>query len=208
MKPSISAAACIVLLLSLPALLPGQTPPKREFRAAWVATVVNLDWPSGNRLTPDQQRAELVSTLDQLQATGISAIMFQVRPECDAFYQSPYEPWSYWLTGAQGSAPSPLYDPLEFAVQEAHKRAMEIHAWFNPYRAVRNTTSYTPSPTHVSRMHPDWILTFDNTDTSTPGDSLRILNPGLPQVRDFVAGVVADVARRYDVDGIHFDDYF
>jgi uncharacterized lipoprotein YddW (UPF0748 family) len=204
MKRPSTSFAFILLLLVLPVLLAAQTPPKREFRAAWVATVVNLDWPSGNRLTPDQQRAELVSTLDNLQANGISAIMFQVRPECDAFYQSPYEPWSFWLTGAQGSPPSPFYDPLEFAVGEAHKRGMEIHAWFNPYRAVRSTTGYPQDPTHVSRTHPDWILTFLNSGT----DSLRMLNPGLPMVREFVSKIVSDVVRRYDVDGVHFDDYF
>ena len=173
--------------------------PKREFRAAWIATVVNLDWPSSPDLTTDQQEKELVSILDKLKETGINVVIFQVRSECDAMYQSTIEPWSYWLTGQQGKAPAPFYDPLEFAIEEAHKRGMELHAWINPYRAVRSAGSYTISSQHVSQMHPDWILQFG---------SLKILDPGLPMVRDYVVSVIMDIVRRYDVDGIHFDDYF
>lgn len=181
-----------------------QLPPKREFRAAWLATVTNLDWPSTPGLDPATQRSQLVTLLDQLKSAGINAVIFQVRPECDALYNSPYEPWSYFLTGQQGLAPNPPYDPLQFAVEEAHKRGMELHAWFNPYRAVRKVSgsgSYAAAATHVSVLHPDWILYFPTT-------SLKILNPGLPEVREFVARVVADIVRRYDVDGVHADDYF
>lgn len=174
-------------------------PPKREFRASWVATVTNLDWPSAPGLAPDVQRSQLVRILDSLKAVGISAVILQVRPECDALYASSIEPWSYYLTGNQGTPPSPFYDPLAFAVEEAHKRGMELHAWFNPYRAVRSVGSYTLAPNHVSIQHPDWILTFG---------TLKMLDPGLPQVRDYVAGIVTDIARRYDVDGVHADDYF
>lgn len=179
---------------------------KREFRGAWIATVINLDWPSSKSLSPQQQRDELTSLLDNLYATGINAVIFQVRVECDAYYSSPYEPWSYWLTGQQGKSPSPLYDPLTFAIQEAHKRGMELHAWFNPYRAVRNTnpsssTYYAPAANHLSVTNPSWILPF-------PTVNLKVLNPGLPEVRDHVAKIVADVVRRYEVDGIHMDDYF
>ncbi len=173
--------------------------PKREFRGAWIATVINLDWPSYPGLSTDKQKAELITILDRLKDDGINAVIFQIRTECDAFYDSPYEPWSHWLTGKQGQAPSPYYDPLKFAVQEAHKRGMEIHAWFNPFRAVRVVGNYVLSPKHVSVQHPDWILTFG---------SLKILNPGLPQVRDFITSVITDVVKRYDIDGVHFDDYF
>jgi uncharacterized lipoprotein YddW (UPF0748 family) len=145
------------------------------------------------------QRDQLVALLDQLKAAGVNAVMFQVRPECDALYLSSIEPWSYWLTGIQGSPPNPLYDPLTFAVEEAHKRGMELHAWFNPYRAVRNSQVYSLSSMHVAVQHPEWILTFG---------SLKILDPGLPFVRNYVATVVADIVRSYDVDAVHADDYF
>ncbi|MCG3120646.1 MAG: hypothetical protein ALAOOOJD_03427 [bacterium] len=173
--------------------------PKYEFRGAWIATVINLDWPSAPGLNAGTQRAELIRLLDELQAAGINAVMFQVRSECDAMYASALEPWSYWLTGAQGQPPSPFYDPLEFAVQEAHKRGMELHAWFNPYRSVREVGSYTNAANHVSVLHPDWIIRNAN---------LKVLDPGLPLVRSYVTSVVMDVVNRYDVDGVHFDDYF
>ena len=191
----------LVLLMSLVSgVLSAQTPPKREFRAAWLATVDNLDWPVRGD-TPQNQKNQLLVLLDGMKAAGINTVIFQVRPECDALYASPYEPWSYHLTGTQGSGPSPFYDPLEYAVQEAHKRGMELHAWFNPYRAEKAINRYPLASSHVYVQHPDWILTF-------PSSNLRILNPGLEQVREFVARVAADIVRRYDVDGIHADDYF
>ena len=183
---------------------------KREFRGAWIATVTNLDWPSsGLRSTgvSQEQKDALVSILDQLARAGFNAVVFQVRTECDALYNSPYEPWSYWLTGMQGTPPSPFYDPLQFAVEEAHKRGMEIHAWFNPYRAVRPST-YTRASSHVSNTHPEWLLTFSYVNASGSSVTQKILDPGLPAVRDYVAMVVSDIVRRYDVDGIHADDYF
>ncbi len=189
------------VLLTLPYHLLAQAAPKREFRGAWIATVLNFDWPPSHlRATgvSQQQKDALVSILDQLHQAGFNAVIFQVRPECDALYNSPYEPWSYWLTGQQGVAPNPYYDPLQFAVEEAHKRGMELHAWFNPYRAVRPSI-YTRAPNHVSNRHPEWILDFPNG---------KILDPGLPAVRDYVARVVSDIVRRYDIDGIHADDYF
>ncbi len=189
---------CIVLFASH--LFSQSLPPKREFRGAWIATVTNLDWPSSNTLTTDQQKADLISLLDGLKAIGINAVIFQVRSEADAMYNSPYEPWSYWLTGQQGKAPSPYYDPLAFAVQEAHKRGMEIHAWFNPYRVVRDIkNSYPQASNHVSITHPDWVVTYGN---------IKVLNPGIPAVRSYIAKIIADVVRRYDIDGVHFDDYF
>jgi uncharacterized lipoprotein YddW (UPF0748 family) len=176
-----------------------QVPPKREFRAAWVATVTNLDWPTTPGADPQVQKNQLITMLDQLKANGISAVVFQVRPECDALYQSSLEPWSYWLTGQQGRAPNPFYDPLEFAVAEAHKRGMELHAWFNPYRAERSVGNYTLASNHVVVQHPDWVIQIG---------TLKFLDPGLPLVREFDARVITDVVRRYDVDGIHMDDYF
>jgi len=195
----------LLLTISFP-LLFAQVPPKREFRGAWIATVTNLDWPSQALKNPFEgknQRDALIALLDQLIVAGINAVVFQVRPECDALYKSPYEPWSHWLTGTQGTAPSDGYDPLEFAIQEAHRRGMELHAWFNPYRAHYNFGSYPNSSTHVINQHPDWVLTAISSTRT-----LKILDPGLPQVRDHVAKVIGDVVRRYDIDGVHMDDYF
>ncbi len=170
--------------------------PKYEFRGAWIATVLRLDWP--RTTATSHQKQELVAILDRLHESGINAAFFQVRPEADAMYLSTIEPWSFWLTGRQGEAPEPFYDPLAFAVTEAHRRGIELHAWFNPYRADRGS-SYSKSSNHVTAAHPEWILTFDRR---------KILNPGLPEVRNHVARVIADVLRRYDVDGVVFDDYF
>lgn len=189
----------IVLMLLSSGLFAQNVPPKREFRGAWVATVANIDWPSNRNATPGEQIAELVSIMDKLKASGVNAVIFQIRTECDALYNSPIEPWSYWLTGQQGKAPEPFYDPLQFAISEAHSRGMELHAWFNPYRAVKTIGDYTAAPNHVSQMHPDWLLSFKG---------YKMLDPGLPEVKNFVLSIVSDVLRRYDVDGIHFDDYF
>ena len=179
------------------------TPPKREFRAAWIASVANIDWPSGNGQSPTKQKNDLIRMLDELQKDGLNAVILQIRPECDALYNSNYEPWSYWLTGRQGKAPNPYYDPLQFAIEEAHKRGMELHAWFNPFRAEKTIGAYTLDAKHVVNQHPDWILSFTETDSK-----LRILNPGIPAVRQYITNVIMDVVNRYDVDGVHFDDYF
>lgn len=180
-----------------------QTPlaqaPKRELRGAWIATVSKIDWPKSN--VPATQRQELTDMLDDLKSGGINAVYLQVRDECDAFYQSSLDPWSFWLTGTQGKAPSPFYDPLAFAVTEAHKRGMELHAWLNPYRAEVAIGAHATATTHVTRLHPDWVLTFT-------ADGMKLLDPGLAEVRNYVTSVVADIVKRYDVDGIHFDDYF
>ena len=174
-------------------------PPKREFRAAWIATVTNIDWPSSNASSTDVQKQELTNLLDELKRDGINTVIFQVRSECDAMYSSSFDPWSYWLTGSQGTAPFPYYDPLEFAIQEAHKRGMELHAWFNPYRAERSVGNYSKAPNHVTVQHPDWIIQIS---------TFKFLDPGLPMVRDYVSSVIYDIVSRYDVDGIHADDYF
>lgn len=186
------------LLIFLSQLLFAQSAlPKREFRGVWITTVINLDWPKSSNASTQKQ--ELTDMLDELQKSGFNAVIFQVRPECDAFYNSAYEPWSYYLNGFQGRAPNPYYDPLEFAILEAHKRGMELHAWFNPYRAVRSIGNYTIHSSHVSVEHPEWIITKDGS---------KYLDPGLPAVRDYVTDVIMDVVTNYDVDGVHFDDYF
>jgi uncharacterized lipoprotein YddW (UPF0748 family) len=175
-------------------------PPKIEMRAAWIATVVNLDWPNSPSNSTEQQKQQLIDLLDHLKSTNVNTIIFQIRTECDALYSSAHEPWSYWLTGSQGTPPMPYYDPLEFAVEEAHKRGMEIHAWFNPYRADRQVTnSYPKSASHITNTHPDWIF---QTGTA------KYLNPGIREVRQLIKKVVGDVVSRYDVDGVHMDDYF
>ena len=171
--------------------------PKYEFRGVWIASVLNLDWPaqgdSGADLT-----SSLNDMLDRLQDAGINAILFQVRAESDALYSSEIEPWSFWLTGEQGRMPVPFIDPLERIIEEAHRRGMELHAWVNPYRAIRGS-GYTNSPQHISQTHPEWTLAFGN---------LVLLDPGLQEVRDHVTRVIMDITRRYDIDGVHFDDFF
>jgi uncharacterized lipoprotein YddW (UPF0748 family) len=182
-------------LFSLKSL--AQNAPKREFRGAWITTVYNTDWPKST--SPEQQRQEFVNILNQHQQTGINAIFVQIRINGDALYPSAIEPWSEWLTGQQGREPSPLYDPLSFMIDEAHKRNMEFHAWFNPYRAVPDVSKASLDAKHIAVRRPDWLLNFGN---------LRILDPGIPEARAYITSVVMDVLRRYDVDGIHFDDYF
>ncbi|MBF9251957.1 family 10 glycosylhydrolase [Pontibacter sp. 172403-2] len=175
--------------------------PKREFRGVWVATVQNIDWPSKPvaGVTSDQQKQELVQLLDEHQQTGINAIMLQIRPSADAFYARGREEWSMFLTGKQGQAPNPFYDPLDFAILEAHKRGMELHAWFNPYRATNDLDNSHTSATHITRTHPEWFFTYGGK---------KYFNPGLPEVRQYIIQVIMDVVRNYDIDGVHFDDYF
>ena len=173
--------------------------PPREFRGAWIATVKNIDWPSRPGLTTQQQQAELTAILDRAVQLRLNTVILQVRPSCDALYASKLEPWSEYLTGKMGQAPVPLYDPLEFAVGEAHRRGLELHAWFNPYRA-RLETSVTPAAkNHLSRTQPRLVKTYGQT---------LWLDPGEPAVRDHSRQVILDVVRRYDIDGVHLDDYF
>ncbi len=171
---------------------------QREFRGVWVATVANIDWPSKPGLPVQQQQAELISILDRMQSLNLNALVLQVRPAGDAFYASSIEPWSGWLTGTQGVAPSPYYDPLEFAVNEAHKRNIELHAWFNPYRA-KSPGRGNLTPNHMANQFPQYAYQY--------GDLLW-MDPGAKEVQDRTYSVIMDVVRRYDVDGIHLDDYF
>src|SRR5436190_4644326 len=129
----------------------------REFRGLWSATVGNIDWPSKPGLSTAQQKAELISILDHAAKLKLNAVIFQVRPACDALYPSKLEPWSEYLTGTMGKAPEPYYDPLAFAIEQAHKRGLELHAWFNPYRARHLQARSPVSANHISRTHPDWV---------------------------------------------------
>lgn len=194
--------AMVVLLVSSSVSFappPEDLMPKHEFRAVWVATVYNLDWPSSSKLSVADQQREFVLLLEQHRRIGMNAVIVQIRPSGDAFYASSYEPWSEWLTGYQGKAPQPYYDPLAFMIEETHKRGMEFHAWINPLRAVTSKSNAHVCPEHTSRQHKNWILTYGNSE---------IFNPGIPAVRQHIVEVIKDIVSRYDVDGIHFDDYF
>jgi uncharacterized lipoprotein YddW (UPF0748 family) len=179
--------------------LKAQTAPKREFRGVWLSSVFNIDFPSSATATPEAQRADFIRILDAHRQMGMNAVFVQIRPSADALYPSTLEPWSQWLTGSQGRAPSPAWDPLQFMLEEAHKRGMEFHAWFNPFRSVVASSS-SIAPNHISRTQPAWHLAYTSP--------YRLLNPGLPEVRSYVLSVIMDVLRRYDIDGVHFDDYF
>ena len=168
--------------------------PKREFRGAWIQCV-NGQF-QGIGTTKMQQT--LTYQLDELQKDGVNVIIFQVRPECDALYESKLEPWSRFLTGKQGMAPSPYWDPLQWMITECHKRGMELHAWFNPYRAKTKTTNQLAS-NHIAVREPMRCFSYDGQ---------YILNPGIPENRNYICEVVKDIVTRYDVDGIHMDDYF
>lgn len=174
--------------------------PKRDLRGVFLASVYSLNWPTNRLATPAVQQAELIAILDNLKTNGYNTVFLQVRSECDALYISSIEPWGYYLTGTQGLAPNPLWDPLSFAISEAHKRGLDLHAWLNPYRA-KTASAYTASANHITVTQPTWWFT-------SSADSQKILNPGLPAVKDYVISIVQDIATRYDVDGIHFDDYF
>lgn len=191
----------IFVFLFIPYILSAQSPshPKREFRGAWVATVANIDWPSKPGLSSAEQKAELITLLNNHQKSGLNAIMLQIRPAADALYSKSREPWSRFLTGTQGKAPVPFYDPLEFAIEECHKRGMELHAWFNPYRATHNLIDSHTSPKHITKQKPQWFFTYGGK---------KLFNPGIPEVRSYIVDVVLDVVNGYDIDGIHFDDYF
>ncbi len=177
----------------------GPPPIPREFRAVWVATVNNIDWPSKPGLPSAKQQAEIINILDTAVNMHLNAIVLQVRPACDAMYPSALEPWSEYLTGTMGTAPSPNYDPLEFWITEAHKRCIELHAWFNPYRAHHPSAKGPISEEHVSKTKP--II------TKTYGSHLW-LDPGEKGTQDHSLAVIMDVVKRYDIDGVHMDDYF
>jgi uncharacterized lipoprotein YddW (UPF0748 family) len=170
--------------------------PEREFRAVWIATVDNIDFPTKKTLSVEQQKAELLQTLELAKSLKLNAVIFQARPQCDALYKSAIEPWSEFLTGEMGKAQS--FDPLEFLVNEAHKRAILVHAWFNPYRAL-HPAAKTVSANHISKRRPDLVRQYGKYLWLDPSDG---------EVQVYSLSVIMDVVRRYDIDGVHFDDYF
>jgi len=180
-----------------PAPAGGPPPLPREFRGVWVATVASIDWPSKPGLTAEKQKEELVAILDKAARLRLNAVVFQVRPMADALYASKLEPWSEFLTGTMGKSPG--YDPLAFAVAEAHARGMELHAWFNPYRARTPTAKSPAPPDHITKRRPD---------LAKPYGTHYWMNPTHPDVQDHSIAVILDVVKRYDIDGIHIDDYF
>ncbi len=190
---------CALAATSIHAQVPEPPDVAREFRAIWIATVANIDWPSKPGLSTWQQQAELIAILDRAVSLNMNAVVLQVRPGADALYPSKLEPWSEYLTGQMGRAPEPFYDPLEFAVDEAHKRGLELHAWFNPYRALHASAKSDIAGTHLSNTRPDIVRTYASELWLDPGDSA---------VRRISTDVIMDVVKRYDVDGIHIDDYF
>lgn len=199
-----TAYSILALLLLAIGLLPNQLdaqpiPPKREFRGAWVATVTNIDFPSLPGLSQDRFTEEWIRTLDFLEDAGFNAVLAQIRPSGDAFYNSKISPWSRYLTGKQGVAPGWDFDPLDFMIAEAHKRNMEFHAWLNPYRASMDTMTMTLSNMHPYKHHPEWFLSYGGK---------MYFNPALPEVRNYITEIVLEIVMEYDVDAIHFDDYF
>lgn len=173
--------------------------PKREFRAFWIVTLDNKDFPSRPGMQVAEMKAELREMLNYHQRQGMNAAIFQVRPCADAFYYSEIEPWSEWLSGRQGIAIRPFFDPLAFIVEECHQRNMEIHAWFNPYRAVFSVDKSDVHARHIVNRQPSWFIQYGNR---------KQFNPGIPAVRHYITSVVMDVVKRYDIDGVQFDDYF
>ena len=187
----------LLLTVALPAPLDAQ-PNKRALRGVWIATVANIDWPAKPGQPVEQQQAEMTALLDRVKAFHMNTVVLQIRPTADAFYPSPYEPSSHWLTGEQGAAMD--YDPLQFAIGECHKRGLYIHVWLNPYRINNDTAVYNRyAGSHIIREYPVWVVTYGKG---------QYFNPGLDEVRAFTCQVVKDIVTRYDVDAVHMDDYF
>ncbi len=195
-KLNIGVNLVLCLLLSTNSVF-GQH--KAEMRGVWMTTLLNIDWPSTSGLPTSVQKQEIISILDHHHSVGINAIFLQVRPAADVFYQSSYELWSQWLTGLQGKEPKPFYDPLTFWVEECHKRGIELHAWFNPFRAALSQDVSLLHPEHIVHRQPDWFVDYNQR---------KYFNPGIPEVRDYVRNVIMEVVNGYEIDGVHFDDYF
>ena len=191
----------LAVLAATMAILEPSAPPKpmREFRAAWIATVDNIDWPSKPGLSVSEMKRELLAIFDTCQKLNMNAVVLQVRPSADALYKSPHEPWSWYLTGEQGKAPAGGFDPLEFACYQAHLRGMELHAWLNPYRALHPAQKGPVSGDHVSRELPKAVHKYGTYLWMDPGD---------PEVQKHSFQVFMDLVDRYNLDGIHIDDYF
>ncbi len=188
--------------LAIPTATPTPIPlpaVRREMRGVWIATVDNIDWPSQPGLSVAAQKAEMIDLLDRAKRLNLNAVFFQVRPAADALYESKIEPWSEFLSGEMGRAPVPFYDPLAFTIEAAHQRGLELHAWFNPYRARYAGAKGPASQGHISRTRPDLTKTYGK---------LQWLDPGEPEVQNLTDSVILDVVSRYNIDGVHFDDYF
>lgn len=172
---------------------------KPEMRAVWVATIGNIDWPDNPTTDTTLLKDSYVRLLEKHRQMGINTMIVQIRPAADAFFPSPYEPWSQWLTGKQGRAPMASFDILKFMITETHKRNMEFHAWLNPYRAIPNTTSCSIDNKHITKTCPEWFVKYG---------TIKLFDPGNKEAQEYVVNVVKDIVTRYDVDAIHFDDYF
>lgn len=169
----------------------------QQFRAVWIATVQNIDWPSRPGLSASVQQQEFTYLLDEAQAMHMHGVVVQVRPSGDAFYPSRYAPWSQYLTGTQGKDPG--YDPLAFMIQETHKRGIEFHAWFNPFRVSMQNQLDQLASNNPARVHPDWVVSYGNQ---------LYYNPGIPAARAFLVASILEVVKNYNIDAVHFDDYF
>ena len=187
--------AVLFILLLLASACPARET-RHEVKGVWIATVQNLDWPSNPGLPPETQKAELTTMLDEFKAMGFNTVILQVRPMADTFWPSELEPWSAYLTGTQGKDPG--YDPLGFAVEEAHKRGLKIHAWFNPFR-VKSDASKNPSENHPAVKNKNWAVKYGNA---------IVYDPGSPEARKHIIEVITEAAAKYDIDGVHLDDYF
>lgn len=193
--------ACVLTLVT-PAFAAGTPSASEEMRGVWVSSVYNLDYPSSPTTDPDKLKAEADEILDNCVKWGLNAVFLQVRPSGDALYKSDLFPWSKYLTGSVGTAPQDGFDPLEYWVEAAHKRGLELHAWINPYRITRGKdTEWNSLPsTHPAKMNPDWVVKYS--------DGNYYFNPGIPEVRDLVTRGAVEIVQNYDVDGLHMDDYF
>lgn len=193
--------ACVLTLVT-PAFAAGTPSASGEMRGVWVSSVYNLDYPSSPATDPDKLKAEADEILDNCVKWGLNAVFLQVRPSGDALYKSDLFPWSKYLTGSVGTAPQDGFDPLEYWVEAAHKRGLELHAWINPYRITRSKdTEWNSLPsTHPAKMNPDWVVKYS--------DGNYYFNPGIPEVRDLVTRGAVEIVQNYDVDGLHMDDYF
>ncbi len=192
-----AAAITAVILFLCGSAMPAsaQDNPKREFRGAWLHIIGQSQW---QNKTTEQAKAYIRDQLDKLKAAGCNAVIFQVRPTADAMYKSDLEPWTAWLTGKRGKAPSPMWDPMEYALEQAHERGMEFHAWLNPYRVTSNSKEVLPAD-HPANREPYRFVKFNGQ---------TFFDPAYPENRQFICDVVEDIVSRYDVDGIHIDDYF
>lgn len=177
-----------------------------DMKGVWVATLYNLDYPSKATTDPEKLKSEAIEILDNVQNAGLNAVFLQIRPSSDAFYKSNFFPWSKYLTGTQGTAPNLEFDPFKFWIEEAHKRNIELHGWLNPYRITKKSKDQTNfdtselAPSNPALLHPEWVVKHS--------DGNLYYNPGLPEVRDFIIESTMEIIENYDVDGIHFDDYF